>query len=329
MIRFGVVGTGWITDAFIKGASLDKDFKLCAVYSRSAEKAKEFAKKYSVENIFTDLEEMAKSNLIDAVYIASPNSLHAEQSMLFMNHKKHVLCEKPLASNSNEVKNMIKASRDNNVALMEALKTGFLPNFKAVKENLDKLGEIRRIVANFCQYSSRYDSFKEGRHCNVFDPAFSGGSLMDIGIYCTYFIMSLFGVPKDVIATGEILGTGVDGQGTLCLQYDGMEGVVIHSKITDSVVSSEIQGEAGNMVINKISVPRNITIYYRGGNIQDISRPQIEDDMYYEAAEFINLIKAGKVESDINSHKLSLSVMEVLDKARKQIGVIFPADKKI
>ncbi len=328
MIRFGVIGTSWITDAFIKGASLNEDFKLAAVYSRTEEKAKKFAEKYSVKNIFTDLDVMAKSPLIDAVYIASPNSMHAEQSILFMSHKKHVLCEKPLASNSNEVKNMIKASKDNNVVLMEALKTGFLPNFIAVKDNLHKLGKIRRVIANFCQYSSRYDGFKQGNRYNIFDPAFSAGSLMDIGVYCTYFVINLFGIPKDIIAIGTMLESGVDGQGTVCLKYDEMEAVIIHSKITDSAIPSEIQGESGSMVIDKISVPQKVAIHYRKDGVQNISRPQIEDDMYYEAAEFINLIKTGKIESDINSHKLSLSIMSVLDEARRQMGVVFPADNR-
>ncbi|HBF37259.1 MAG TPA: oxidoreductase, partial [Firmicutes bacterium] len=95
MIRFGVVGTGWITESFIKAASLNKTFELKAIYSRTQTRALEFATKYSVEHIFTNLENMAKSDVIDAVYIASPNCCHARQAILFMNHHKHVLCEKP------------------------------------------------------------------------------------------------------------------------------------------------------------------------------------------------------------------------------------------
>ena len=136
MIRFGVVGTGWITEEFIRAASLNRNFVLTAVYSRTKARACEFARKYSVEQVFTNLDEMAKSAVIDAVYIASPNSCHAEQAILFMNHQKHVLCEKPIASNSEELLAMIAASRSNQVALMEALKTTFLPNFQAIRENL-------------------------------------------------------------------------------------------------------------------------------------------------------------------------------------------------
>lgn len=103
MVRFGIVGTNWITERFLKAALQVEDFQLTAVYSRTEEKAKEFAAKYGVERTFTDLKTMAASGEIDAVYIASPNSLHAEQSILFMKNNVHVLCEKPVASNTKEL----------------------------------------------------------------------------------------------------------------------------------------------------------------------------------------------------------------------------------
>lgn len=326
MIRFGVIGTNWITDEFIKGASFTGGFKLNAVYSRTEERAKSFAAKYFVKNIFTDIKEMAESPIIDAVYIASPNSFHAEQSILFLNNKKHVLCEKPLASNSKEVMKMIKSAQDNKVLLMEAMKSTFLPNFIAVKNNLHKIGKIRRIISNFCQYSSRYDGYKQGKQFNIFNPAFSSGSLMDLGVYCVYAVISLFGNPNDIMANCVMLESGVDGQGTICLKYDNMEAVIIHSKITNSAIPSEIQGENGSIVIDRISMPQSVVIHYRDGKTEDISQPQKKENMYYEAKEFINLIKKGKDQSDVNSHNLSLSVMKVLDEARKQTMVIFPAD---
>ena len=110
-VRFGVVGTNFITDWVIAGARQDARFELAAVYSRTQERADEFAAKHGIPHTFTSLEEMAKSPLIDAVYIASPNFLHASQSILCMRHGKHVLCEKPFASNAWEAKQMIEASR--------------------------------------------------------------------------------------------------------------------------------------------------------------------------------------------------------------------------
>lgn len=327
MINVGVIGTNWITEAFIKAASLLDDFKLNAVYSRTEEKASSFAVKYNVENIFTDIEEMAKSDCIDAVYIASPNSLHAPQSILFLKNKKHVLCEKAIASNVRELSEVIMTAKENNVLLMEAMKTTLLPNFKVIEDNLHKLGKVRRCFFSFCQYSSRYNFYKEGKKVNTFDPNFSNGSIMDIGVYCIHPMIRLFGKPNEVRASSLKLPSGVDGEGSLILAYDDMEGVIIHSKIANSFIPSEIQGENGTMIIDKISIPERVQIIYTNGEKEELGVSQLEEEMFYEAKEFIDLIKDNTLESKINSYTQSLVVMDIMERARKQTGIVFPADK--
>ncbi|MFE8703110.1 Gfo/Idh/MocA family protein [Cytobacillus sp. FJAT-54145] len=327
MIRFGVVGTNWITESFIHSASDLQDFKLVAVYSRSEEKAAEFAAKFGVETTFTDLEDMANSDKIDAVYIASPNALHAEQAILFMDNKKHVICEKAIASNASQLKEMIKTAKDNQVLLMEALKSTFLPNFKEVQKNLHRVGTVRRYFASYCQYSSRYDAYKEGTVLNAFKPELSNGALVDIGVYCIYPLVVLFGKPTEIKASGLLLDSGVDGEGSILLKYADMEAVIMYSKISNSYIPSEIQGEEGSIVIDKIHTPEKVELYLRNGCIEDFSKPQKSNSMYYEAEEFVNLIKKGQLESSINSYEHSLWTMEIMDEVRKQIGVVFPSDK--
>ena len=201
-IRFGIVGTNFITDWVIAGAREDERFELSAVYSRTQERADEFAAKYQIPHTFTSLEEMAKSPLIDAVYIASPNFLHASQSILCMKHGKHVLCEKPLASNAREAQEMVEASKQYGVTLMEAMKPTLTPNFLALREALPKVGTVRRYFSAYCQYSSRYDKLKEGIVLNAFNPAYSNGAMMDIGVYTIYPMVVLFGRPRAVQASG-------------------------------------------------------------------------------------------------------------------------------
>lgn len=327
MIRFGVIGTSWITDEFIRCATLTGEFCLHAVYSRSVEQAKAFACKYGVKHIFTDVNEMATSHLIDAVYIASPNSLHASQGILFLSNGKHVLCEKPIASNSKELSAMIETARINQVLLMEAIKTTFLPNFKAIKQNIHKIGRVRKFFSNYCQYSSRYEGYKAGKAPNTFNPVFSNGSIMDIGIYCIYPAIYLFGKPEKVSANGIMLDSGIDGAGSIHLHYQDMEVIISHSKISNSSVPSEIQGEDGVILIDKIATPESVKILYRQGSEEEINQDQSNDLMYYEAKEFIDLIKNNRLESSINSLQLSLDVMGVMETCRKQIGLTFPADK--
>ena len=196
-IRFGMVGTGFIADWVLAGARQDPRFEAAAICSRNQATADAFAAKHGIPHTFTSLEEMARSPLVDAVYIASPNALHASQSILCMSGGKHVLCEKPLASNAREARAMIEAARRYGVVLMEAMIATLNPNFRIVREQLPRLGTIRRYFASYCQYSSRYDKFREGIVLNAFDPSLSNGAMMDIGVYTVYPMVALFGRPHE------------------------------------------------------------------------------------------------------------------------------------
>lgn len=335
-IRFGVVGTNNITDWVIAGGRQDERFELTAVCSRTQERAEEFAAKHGIPHIFTSLEEMASSPLIDAVYIATPNYVHAEQSILCMNHGKHVLCEKPFASNAKEVRLMIEAAKKNKVTLMEAMISTLNPNFAIAKERMKDLGTIRRYFASYCQYSSRYDKFKEGIILNAFKPELSNGAVMDIGIYTIYPMVALFGKPQQIEAQGIVLHTGADGQGAVNFQYEGMNATVLYSKIANSALPTEIEGEAGNLLLDKIHItkqvdyiPRQVTAQGKEqeNHCQSIGVPLEKSEYYYEIAEFINLIEQGKQESNVNSWENSLTTLEIIDEIRRQLGVHYPADE--
>ncbi|KKC46965.1 MULTISPECIES: Gfo/Idh/MocA family protein [Paenibacillus] len=329
MVRIGIIGSNFITETFIDAARRVPEAVVAAHYSRSAERGKEFADKHDIALRFTELQEMADSDAIDAVYIASPNSLHAPQAIYFMQRGKHVLCEKPIASNARELREMIAAAKENGVLLMEAMKSTFVPNFSAIRDNLPKLGRIRNYFASFCQYSSRYDRYKAGEVLNAFKPELSNGSLMDIGTYCIYPLVALFGKPLSVQASAVMLDSGVDGKGTLTLSYEGMDAVLVHSKISDSSLPAEIQGEDGVMLVTRISQPDSVVIRYRDGRPEeDVTRPQSDNTMQYEIEEFTRLILGGKLESGINTFDNSLAVLEIMDEARRQIGLEYPADRR-
>ena len=336
-VRFGVVGTNNITDWVIAGGRQDERFELTAVCSRTAERAEEFAAKHGIPHTFTSLEEMAGSNMVDAIYIATPNCCHAEQAILCMNHGKHVLCEKPFASNAKEVRSMIEAAQRNNVTLMEAMISTFNPNFIIAKEHLDKLGTIRRYFASYCQYSSRYDKFKEGVILNAFKPELSNGAVMDIGIYTIYPMVALFGRPKSVEAQGVVLSSGVDGQGAVNFGYEGMNATVLYSKIANSFLPTEIEGEAGNLIIDQIHIANKVDFVPRvptgQGQAQKDTREHIGTELdhsvyYYEMKEFIDLMLEGRKESSVNTWDNSLATIEIIDEIRRQLGVTYPADNR-
>ena len=334
-IHFGVIGTNFITAKVIAGARQDTRFELTAVCSRSIERAREFAQTHSIPSTFTSLEEMVTGNTVDAVYIATPNALHASQSILCMQHGKHVLCEKPLASNAAEARLMIDTANRHNVVLMEAMRTTLTPNFLTLRQRLHEAGTIRRYFSSYCQYSSRYDRYKAGELPNAFNPLLSNGAIMDIGVYTIYPLVTLFGKPDSIHASSLLLPSGVDGEGSAILRYPTMDAIVIYSKIADSNLPSEIQGEQGTITINRINdfakvhfTPRPDTKHTAVTSIE-WSTTDNHDHYYHEVAEFINLIQSGRHQSEINSHRNSLLTLEIIDEIRRQSAIRFPADTTI
>jgi predicted dehydrogenase len=339
-VRFGIVGTNFITDRIIAAGKIDPRFELAGVYSRTALRAAEYAALYDIPHTFTSLEEMASSPFIDAVYIASPNALHASQSILCLQHGKHVLCEKPLASNVREARKMIGAARLSGRTLMEAMKPTLTPNFRVVREYLPRVGIPRRWFAAFGKYSSRYDSLKaryasgEGELPNAFNPELANGASMDIGVYSIYPMVVLFGRPESVQATVIKLPSGVDGHGAVNFSYcsgnvsgGGMIATVLYSKMVDMALPWEIEGEGGTIrgdAINRIS---RVEFRTRGGKWNDITCKEYSGNDYtYEITEFIDLIESGRIESATNTHDSSLAVMEIMDEIRRQARIIYPAD---
>jgi predicted dehydrogenase len=328
MIKFGIIGTNFVTDWFIESGSKLENFQVTGVCSRTKEKAIEFSKKHDIPYTFTDITEMASSPMIDAVYIASPNSLHYKHVMEVIKAGKQVLCEKSMGVSLYETEEMIKAAQEKGVLLMEAVKTTFLPNFKVIEENMYKIGKVRKFFGNYCQYSSRYDKFKEGELLNAFNPKFGGGALMDIGIYLVYADLKLFGKPTEVKSISTLLSSGVDGEGSIILKHKNSTSILSYSKITESKIPSEIQGELGSIFIEDISRGGSVKLVLRDGLTEELTVNQGENLLSYEIEEFISLIMKNKKESKINSHRLSLKVSGVLEEVRKQSEIILTCINK-
>lgn len=325
MVRFAVIGTNFITDNFMDAGSQCEGFKVQAVYSRSMEKAKQYAAKYGIEDCYDSLDSLAAAENIDAAYVASPNALHAGQSIKMLKAGKHVLCEKTIASNSGELEQMLKTAEKNQVMVIEAMRSVFDPGFAAIQENLPKLGKIRRATFQYCQYSSRYDNFKKGIIENAFKPELSNGSLMDIGVYCVHPMVKLFGLPNEISAHCLKLSNGVDASGTIVAMYDEMQAELMYSKITNSALPSQIQGEDASMIITEIPDTTKIEIVYRNGDREEIKIDKKANNMYYEIEEFIRLAQAK--ESAQIHNQYSILELKVMDEARKQMGIVFPADQ--
>lgn len=335
-VRFAVIGTNFITGRFIEAALQCERFEWTAVYSRRVETARAFAEGFSalkrldgasaIENVqfLNDLSELEMAENIDAVYIASPTSLHSEQSVRLLRAGKHVLCEKPVASNLAEWQRMVDASVLGNATVMEAMRPIFTPGFHKVRGLLSGLGKIRKVSFSYCQYSSRYDKYKHGIVENAFRREFSNGALMDIGVYCVAVMVALFGMPKRITAHGYILPESIDGMGSIVAMYDGMQADLSYSKISDSRLPCEIQGEDGTLSFNQIGAPQDIVMRWRDGTEEHVEVPFEPKDIIYETKAFLRIL-AGEESAD-RPHEISAMTMSLLDEARRQMGIVFPAD---
>lgn len=325
MIRFAVIGTNFITDWFIEAASGVSELSFYCIYSRDINRAIAYGEKYGISRFYDQLEDLAEDKNVDAVYIASPNCCHHEQAILMMNKGKHVLCEKPIASNHKEFKRMEQAARENHVVLLEALRTTLDPAFTLLQNQLEKLGKIRQVIFHFCKYSSRYDSLKKGIVENAFRPELSNGALMDIGVYCVHPMVKLFGLPDTVMADAIKLENGADGAGMVLAGYpNGMQVQLVYSKICNNYLPSQIMGEKGTLVIEGFPIIKKLVLHLNNGETETLEPKYQENNMVHEAEEFVRLIHSE------NPKELYLKASEyemiVMDEVRRQTGIVFPAD---
>ncbi|WP_404970615.1 Gfo/Idh/MocA family protein [Vibrio campbellii] len=325
MFKLAVIGTNWISQQFVEAAIQTKEFYLHAVYSRDVEKAREFGSPYNAEAYYDNLDDLGADESVDAVYIASPNSFHAPQAVQMLKAGKHVICEKPMAPNYSLAQAMFKTAEENNVVLFEAFMSPYTPNFQVLKDSLPTIAPLRHATISYCQYSSRYQKYLNGENPNTFNPEFSNGSIMDIGYYCVGSAVELFGEPNSVQASAHILSSGVDGCGSVTLAYDGFNVNLLHSKVSDSLIPSEFQGEQGSLLVDMIATGRGVERILRGEGKKVLTLPQEENHMFYEAQAFAKQLKLGSIDPQMKQR--SLTVAKVLTEVRRQTGVVFPADK--
>ena len=337
MIRYAVVGTGWIADAFIEGAALAGGLRLSAVYSRREETGRAFAQKYGELPVWTDLPALAASEEIDAVYIASPNALHYSQSRLFLEHGKHVLCEKPITVTSRQLRELSSLAERQGLVYLEAIMMRHLPARAVLKEAAAQLGTVRSARFDFSQLSSKYAALQAGGLPNIFNPAMATGGLMDLGIYCVYPALDLFGKPERLDASAVFLPSGADGAGCCQLWYPDKVVSLTYSKTAQSRIGSEILGDGGTLAIHSISQLTGLRLYRPDGTDELLLGERSKAElMSGEAAAFRRFIACRSVRNDSAAYDdyqdyqdaaaLSLAVCETLEEIRRKAGIRFADD---
>lgn len=326
-MNFGIIGTNFVSDFFMDGAKQVSECEVVAVSDVSLEKAQDFANKYDIPNAFGSYEDMYLAGIIDAVYIAVPNGLHLPISKYFLEQQIPTFCEKPLASNADEVAEMIECAKVNKTYLQEGLIPLYNPNLKILRDSLKLVGKIHQVNFNFSKYSSRYDAYLRGENPTTFRSDLANGAIMDLGVYIFADCISLWGKPNKVMSASTLLDTGADVSGTSIFMYDEFNVSLSYSKASDTNNICEICGELGMLTLDFPSQPKTITFIDRKSGESKILSVPVKENFYYEIKEMISQIEDGQLESKSVPFSTSLAVHSVLTECRKQAGIIFPIDK--
>ena len=325
-LRIGVIGTSFVSDWICQAARMSERCAISAVLSRDCARGRAYAERLCIGGCFDDEEAFLSSDQIDAVYVASPNIAHYRQTLAALTHGKHVLCEKPLAINAAQAERMIALAHEKGLILLEAIRPVYDPFLAALRENLHKVGRIRRATFEFCQYSSRYDRFLAGERPSVFEASLGNAALMDLAVYCLHTCVALFGVPQKLTAGATFLPNGTEAAGTMLLTYPDQQTTISYSKVTSSVHPSIVQGELGTLVFDTLNQPSFLRMIDRDGRTEELFTP-VENNMVHELNAFARMI--ANCESTAVYDEQSLRVMRLLDEARRQIGIDFGAGEAL
>lgn len=337
-MKVGIIGAGMIVHDFLSFANEVEGMQLVALCATPQEEEKiiDLSKKAGIPNWYTNVDEMLKDANVEVAYVAVPNHLHYPFCKKALEAGKHVICEKPFTSNAKELEDLMHIAKEKKLILIEGVSTQYLPNTLKIKETLKDLGNIKIVSANYSQYSSRYDAFKEGNVLPAFNPEMSGGALMDLNIYNINFVVALFGKPKKVDYQANI-EKGIDTSGILTLDYGTFKCVCIAAKDCKAPVSTNIQGDKGcinittpvntlagyTVLMNNASAAKQMDA--NGGNTFDYNYDKHR--MYHEFVEFVKMIDSKDYIRAEKMLDISLITMEIQTEARKKAGVVFTADK--
>lgn len=321
-IKWAVLGTGVIANEM--AVALQKSGrKIYAVGNRTHGKAVNFAVKYGIQKVYDDFHEMFEDSEVDAIYITTPHNTHIEFMKQALKNGKHVLVEKSITLNSDELGEAVSMARDNNLVLGEAMTIYHMPIYRKLKEILDsgKLGNVNIITMNF-------GSFKEYDMSNrFFNRNLAGGAMLDIGVYALSFIRWFMeSKPNQLLSQVKLAPTGVDEQANLLLtNKEGQMAAVSLSLHSKQPKRGMISCEKG--FIEVMEYPRaweaKIT-YAEDGRVEFIKAGESADALKYELEDMEAAIRGEQNHIYLN---YTIDVMDMMTEFRKQWGMYYPEEE--
>ena len=323
-IRWGILGAGNIAAHFAQTVSAGTRAQVVAVGSRNRDRAERFATAHGIPTTHIGYRELVEDPQVDAIYVATPHSEHAENALLAIGAGKHVLVEKPFTRNVAEAEKVFVAAKAAGVFVMEAMWTRFLPHVAALHQVIDA-GEIGEVVNLRADHGQRFLFDPKSR---LFAPGLAGGALLDLGVYPVAWALDFLGVPDRVVAAGALTETGVDGQVSVVLSYGERAQAELSTTLwARTPTTSSISGTEGFIRVDAdFYEPTSFTLCRRDGRTWRFEQP-IARTFAHEAAEVARRVAEGATESPLMTWEGTLAVQRVMDEARRQIGVVYPGEE--
>ncbi|XP_075045654.1 trans-1,2-dihydrobenzene-1,2-diol dehydrogenase-like [Mixophyes fleayi] len=324
--KWGICSAGKISNDFVVALETlpAEDHRAIAVAARDLGRAKEFAKTFKIPKVYGSYEELAKDPDIDVVYVGAIHTVHRDVVLMFLENGKNVLCEKPLAMNITEVKEMTSAARKNNVFLMEAFWSRFFPVYEQIRSLLDQkvIGEVKVVRAEFGANLLGVP--------RAVEKELGGGAILDIGCYCIQFALMVFNgeKPESVTAKGFLYETGADETVTVILQYLGKRQAILTCTLVTALPNqAAICGTKG-----MIQIPSHIwsptSIIVNGKETKYPVPPTTKalnfsnsTGLSYEAEHVRQCLLKGLKQSPIMSLAESELLASIMDEVHIQLGI--------
>lgn len=321
-LNWAVLGTGVIANQMAQ--ALQKMGKpLYAVGNRTYEKAVEFAKRYGIQKVYPQIDDMFEDEAVDIVYITSPHNTHYGFMKKALEHGKHLLVEKSITLNSEELDEMIALAREKHLILAEAMTIWHMPIYKKLWEIVEsgELGKVQMITVNF-------GSFKEYDMKNrFFNMNLAGGALLDIGVYALSIVRSFMTEkPADIVSQWKPSPAGSDEQAAILLKNkDGQMATIALSLHSKQPKRAMISCEKGYIEIMEYPrADRAEIVDASTGEKKEISCGKTEDALFYEMTDMERAVESGdETEMYLNYTK---DVMDIMTGLRREWGLKYPEE---
>lgn len=322
-LRWGMFGTGWITEEFATSTMKHTAQQIVTVASRTPGKAQQFAEQFGVPEFDESYESLVSRDDIDAVYIATRPGDHLEHALIAISAGKHVLIEKPIAMTPEDARAIFDAGAQAGVFVMEAMWNRYLPQASVVHQIIEQglIGTPELLLVDFCQ-----DQTSDPRK---WDPS-HGTIMFDMGIYPVSFALELLGSPTKVQAMGRLHESGTEAEVTVLLDFaNGARAIFTLSGLTHAPHHATLAGSEGIIEYETpFVIPSGITLIPTGFNQPGTSwnddfAPRGHQGLSYEATAFAKYISGDLTESPIHPHSQSIEALELVREIVRQLGVTY------